>query len=446
MYFIGIGGIGMSALARYFHSKGKKVSGYDKTESLLTRELVDEGIDIHYTDDINLANKDADLVVWTPAIPRDHHELNYFLSNNSWVLKRSEVLGMVTRHAYNICIAGTHGKTTTSAMVAHMLRDSGRGCNAFLGGISINYNSNFWSSPENIAVAEADEYDRSFLMLTPDVAIITAMDPDHLDIYGTREHLEDGFISFSGKVKPGGMLLYKHGLHRSDEFLSDRKISYSVNDTSADCYALNIKANHGTYTYDLSVKGELIGGFVLHMGGIHNVENSIAAFVAARQSGVEDEKLKHALANFKGVHRRFEYIFRDNSRIYIDDYAHHPAELTALILGVQNVFPGKKITIVFQPHLYSRTNDFAGEFADALDLADEVILLPIYPARELPIEGVSSLLIAQKMKRIKPVLLEKSELISHLRKLKTEALITAGAGDIDRLVQPIKEMLEADEA
>lgn len=436
----------MSALARYFKSIGKQVSGYDRTETTLTKALVAEGIAVHYVDDINLADRDADLVVWTPAIPSNHTELNYFQSNNYNVLKRSDVLGLVTRNSYNICVAGTHGKTTTSAMVAHMLRDSGKGCNAFLGGIASNYNSNFWSNPVNIAVAEADEYDRSFLKLTPDVAVITAMDADHLDIYGTAKDLEDSFIAFSGKIKEGGLLIYKHGLSRSNEFPIENKISYSVHDAKADCFVTRLDIVNGSYAFDLSLKGRLIPGFVLNMGGLHNVENAIAAFVAARETGVSDELLQKALASFKGVRRRFEYIYRDAQTIYIDDYAHHPEELKALIGGARNLFPNRKLSIVFQPHLFSRTKDFADGFAESMDMADEVILLPIYPARELPMEGVTTELIAGKMNKIKPTISSKTELVNDLKKREMDVLITAGAGDIDTLVEPIKQMLATHEA
>jgi len=436
----------MSALARYFNQLGKKVSGYDKTETTLTRQLVAEGINVHYTDDVNLADRVADLVVYTPAIPENHQELNFFLKHNVNVLKRSDVLGLITRNSFNICVAGTHGKTTTSTMVAHMLRDSGKGCNAFLGGIASNYDTNFWSSSTNIAVAEADEYDRSFLKLSPDVAVVTAMDADHLDIYGTASELENAFIAFSGKIKSGGVLIFKHGLARSGEFKTSNKISYSVTDKNADCFVKDLKAENGSYRFDVLMKGELIRGFELNMGGEHNVENALAAFVAARQTGLEDEQLKRALASFRGVKRRFEYIFRNNRHIYIDDYAHHPQELMALIGGAKRLFPEKKLTIVFQPHLYSRTRDFADGFGAALDRADEVMLLPIYPARELPIKGVSAETIAKKMKRIKPEIIEKEELLEKLSNRETELLITAGAGNIDTLVKPIKEMLEHDEA
>ncbi len=436
----------MSALARYFKSLGKTVSGYDKTETALTRALVDEGIPVHYVDDVSLAEKNADLIVYTPAIPKDHAELNFFLKNYDNVLKRSDVLGLITQNSYNICVAGTHGKTTTSAMVAHMLRDSGKGCNAFLGGIASNYQSNFWSSSTNIAVVEADEYDRSFLKLSPDVAVITAMDADHLDIYGTKAEFENGFIDFTRRIKPNGLLVYNKKLSRANDFDIENKMSYSVSDTSADCMVQNLEIRNGSYHFDVKVKDEKIIGFELNMGGVHNVENALAAFVAARQTGVHDDLLKSGLASFKGVKRRFEYIYRDRSNIYIDDYAHHPEELKALIHGAKNLFPDKVLTLVFQPHLYSRTQDFADGFAEALDMADDVILLPIYPARELPIEGVSSEIIALRMKRIKPEIIEKNKIVETLSVRRPALLVTAGAGNIDTLVEPIKNMFEQHDA
>jgi len=436
----------MSALARYFKSLGKTVSGYDKTETVLTRALVGEGIQVHYVDDVSLADKNADLIVYTPAIPKDHAELNFFVKNYDNVLKRSDVLGLITQNSYNICVAGTHGKTTTSAMVAHMLRDSGKGCNAFLGGIASNYQSNFWSSSTNIAVVEADEYDRSFLKLSPDVAVITAMDADHLDIYGTKAEFENGFIAFTGRIKPNGLLVYNKKLSRAIDFDVENSMSYSVSDTSADCMVQNLEIRNGSYHFDVMVKDEKIIGFELNMGGVHNVENALAAFVAARQTGVKDDLLKSGLASFKGVKRRFEYIYRDRSNIYIDDYAHHPEELKALIHGAKGLFPDKALTLVFQPHLYSRTRDFADGFAEALDMADDVILLPIYPARELPIEGVSAETIARRMKRIKPEIIEKNKIVETLSARKPALLVTAGAGNIDTLVEPIKKMLEQHDA
>jgi UDP-N-acetylmuramate--alanine ligase len=444
VYFLGIGGIGMSALARYFKSRGIKVSGYDKTETALTRQLQSEGIEVHFEDDINLIDKNADFAVYTPAIPADHNELKYLLANGYAVLKRSEVLGLITRSSFNVCVAGTHGKTTTSTMIAHILRHSDTGCNAFLGGISSNYGTNFWSSEKNISVVEADEYDRSFLKLSPDVAVITAMDPDHLDIYETEQNFHDAFVEFSSKVKSGGLLISKYGL--SNQFRAERKKTYSLDNELSDCYAKNIVNKNGAYYFDAVLDNHIISDIELNMGGLHNIENMIAAIAAVKQIGVSDEKIKNAVATFRGVKRRFEYIVNTGSLIMIDDYAHHPKELTALIEGTKNIFPEKKCTIVFQPHLYSRTRDFADGFAAALNLADEVFLLPIYPAREKPIEGVSSNLIASKMDTKKVRVCSKQELMD-LMEIKysnneIEVLLTSGAGDIDAMIEPLSKILK----
>ena len=442
VYFLGIGGIGMSALARYFKSIGIKVSGYDKTPTVLTGKLEEEGIAIHFEDNISLIDKNAELVVYTPAVPKDHKEYNYFKDNNYTVLKRSEVLGMITKSSYSICIAGTHGKTTTSAMIAHVLRHSDYGCNAFLGGIATNYATNFWSSEKNVSVAEADEYDRSFLKLFPDVAVITAMDADHLDIYGTAEKLQDAFIEFANQVKPGGLLISKFGLSRSGEFKTTNKISYSMQNNVADAYAENIKLNNGSYVFDIVIKKETIRNVELNMGGMHNIENAVAAITVAKHIGIAAEKIKAAVAAFRGVKRRFEYVVKNDDVVMIDDYAHHPEELRALITGAKELFPGKKCTVVFQPHLFSRTKDFADGFAEVLSLADEVILLPIYPAREKPVEGVNSEMILNKMTSDNKRVLNREALLDWIKNNKQELLITAGAGDIDNLVEPIKKYLE----
>jgi UDP-N-acetylmuramate--alanine ligase len=446
IYFIGIGGIGMSALARYFNAKEVKVSGYDKTETVLTKQLVSEGIDVHYEDAIEFIDPNVQLVVYTPAIPKEHKELNYYRQNNYSVVKRSDVLGAITNSCFNICVAGTHGKTTTSSMIAHILRHSGYGCNAFLGGIAVNYNSNFWSSENNVCVVEADEYDRSFLKLNPDVAIITAMDPDHLDIYGTAENVEQAFIDFSARIKQGGLLVKKFGLERGAELKGDQVRSYHRQNENADVYATNIKMNNGSYCFDVVQKDATAAGWilkdtVLNMGGMHNVENVIAAITVAHHLKIEDEKIKKAVADFKGIKRRFEYIVKNDEVVYIDDYAHHPDELKALITGAKNLFPGKKCVLIFQPHLYSRTRDFADGFAASLDEADEVILLPIYPARELPIAGVTSEMIAERMKNKNKSVKTKDELMDRVKNSENRLLITAGAGDIDTLVEPIKKIL-----
>lgn len=438
----------MSALARYFVSKAKQVSGYDKTETALTQQLTEEGIAIHYTDDVSLAPKDADIIVYTPAVPKDHTELVYYQQHNYDILKRSDVLGLITRSSFNICVAGTHGKTTITTMIAHILRHSGYGCNAFLGGIAANYNSNFWSNERNVCVVEADEYDRSFLKLSPDIAVISAMDADHLDIYGTPEEMENAFIAFAGKIKKEGTLFSKFGLERSNELKADHHYSYSRQQMSADVHAKNVQPDNGGYLFDVKTPQSLIKDVRLYMGGLHNVENVSVAIGVAKALDIDDEKIKAAVAAFKGVKRRFEYIVpvvNDKAIVYVDDYAHHPAELEALIGGAKSLFAKRKCTVIFQPHLYSRTNDFANEFAESLDMADEVILLPIYPARELPMEGVNSKLISDKMKNTDKQLLSKEELLQWIEKEYANneggLLITAGAGDIDKLIEPIKAII-----
>jgi UDP-N-acetylmuramate--alanine ligase len=450
VYFIGIGGIGMSALARYFHSRGSKVSGYDKTETDLTRALQRTGIDVTYADEVSALPKDVQLVVYTPAVPPTHQGLNFYRDNNYPVLKRSEILEIISRGSFNICIGGTHGKTTITTMVAHILRHSGYGCNAFLGGISVNYNSNFWSDERNVSVIEADEYDRSFLKLNPDIAVITAMDPDHLDIYGTAEALEEAFIQFASKVKPGGLLLTRFGLKKAAAFKASNHLTYSLQNNSADVFAENIRMMDGGYRFDVLMKDNAMQDVKLNMGGMHNVENAIAAIAVASYLEIENEKISAAVDAFRGVKRRFQYIIKTNAVTYIDDYAHHPEELKALISGASTLFKGKKCTVIFQPHLFSRTRDFADEFAASLDLADEVILLPIYPARELPIAGVTSDIILDKMKIENKRLLSKDDTLVYIRKEFIprlderfgSLLITAGAGDIDTMVEPIKQLIE----
>ncbi len=456
VYFLGIGGIGMSALARYFLSKKVLVSGYDKTPTPLTQQMEQEGIAIHYEDDVNRLDKNADLVVYTPAIPKDQKEFNYYKDNGYDLAKRSDVLQQITQSCYNICIAGTHGKTTISAMVAHILRHSGFGCNAFLGGISVNYNTNFWSSQNNVCVVEADEYDRSFLKLSPDIAVISAMDADHLDIYGTKEKMEDAFVEFANQLKPGGVLFTKYGLPDKDFTTSNHK-RYSLQNDMADVYASNITMRDGGYVFDVKSKKSELNDIKLNIGGMHNVENAVAAIAIADHLEINPLKIKNAVGTFKGVKRRFEYIISvdeamklKNNVVYIDDYAHHPAELGALIRSVKSLFSFKKCTVIFQPHLFSRTKDFAKEFAESLDLADRILLLPVYPARELPMEGVSSKLILDQMENENATVVSKEELLKYLAgeylKLVHEdsfgdVLITAGAGDIDKLVEPIKKIL-----
>lgn len=446
VYFVGIGGIGMSAIARFFHTQGVKVSGYDKTATPLTKEMEASGIQIHYEDRVDLAPKDAELVVYTPAVPKDHQELQYYRDNGYKVVKRSDVLQIITESSFNICIAGTHGKTTITTMTAHLLRDSGFGCNAFLGGVSVNYGTNFWASTKNVCVIEADEYDRSFLKLSPDIAVISAMDPDHLDIYGTPEAVEQAFIDFSGRVKDDGLLISKYGLKRSKELKTTDRLTYSLDNEKADAYAINIRMINGSYEFDAVIRNKRIDNVRLNMGGLHNVENAIAAISIASSLEINEDKIKAAVASFRGVKRRFEYIIKNEKLVFIDDYAHHPEELRALITGARSLFEGKKCTVIFQPHLYTRTRDFADGFAEVLGLADKVILLPIYPARELPIEGVTSQMIAGKVDGKKAKVIEKEKLIGVLEKMigtaeQPELIITAGAGDIDTMLNPLKELL-----
>jgi UDP-N-acetylmuramate--alanine ligase len=457
VYFIGIGGIGMSAIARYFHSKGIAVSGYDKTPTALSGELEKEGISIHYSEDVNAVPKNADLVVYTPAVPKEHEELVYYRENGYKVVKRSDVLQAISADSFNICVAGTHGKTTISTMIAHILRHTGYGCNAFLGGISVNYGTNFWSSEKKVSVIEADEYDRSFLKLSPDVAVITAMDADHLDIYGDERSMQDAFIAFGNKIKKEGLLISKFGLKRIKEIEAGRKLAYSLQNDAADVFATNIKIEEGSYQFDVRLKNKVLSNVELRIGGMHNVENVLVAVAVADELKIDPEKIKEAVAAFKGVKRRFEYIIPPKKYsegaymqpVLVDDYAHHPEELRALLTSVRSLFPQRLVTVVFQPHLFTRTRDLANGFADALSLADRVYLLPIYPARELPIEGVTSEMIAKNIEGNKTETVTKDELIDrmkkhaeHLDKEFGEVIVMAGAGDIDAMVHPVKEIIE----
>jgi UDP-N-acetylmuramate--alanine ligase len=440
VYFIGAGGIGMSAIARYFLNRKIAVSGYDKTPTPLTTQLVEEGMKLHFEDNIELLDEAADLVIYTPAIPKDHTELNWYKDNGFKLWKRSDVLQAITKDKFSICIGGTHGKTTISAITAHVLHHSGFGCMAFLGGIASNYNSNFWNDGNDICVIEADEYDRSFHKLSPSIAVISAMDADHLDIYGTPEAMEDAFVEFAKKTKPHGLLIYKCSLNRLQQTSINRKLAYDLYNIEADVFARNVKTVDGGYQFDVQIKNDWISDVHLSVGGLHNVENALVAITIAKELNIDDEKIKAALANFKGVKRRFEYVLKTEKCVIIDDYAHHPKELEALISGAKSVFPDRKITIVFQPHLYSRTRDLADDFAAVLDKADNVMLLPIYPARELPIEGVSSEIILNKMKNSKSQIVQKNELLNKIKEERPELLLMAGAGDIDALVKPVVEL------
>jgi UDP-N-acetylmuramate--alanine ligase len=446
-YFLGIGGIGMSALARYFKRLGKHVSGYDKTETQLTRELQAEGIDIHFEDNINaipqtcLVDKLNTLVVYTPAVPKELKELNYFIDNNYTVIKRSQLLGLITKESETIAVAGTHGKTTTSTIIAHIIKQSGKSCAAFLGGIAKNYNSNLLLSDEKgVVVVEADEYDRSFLTLYPTFAVITSMDADHLDIYGSKEYMEESYRLFAQQVNSKGLIVVKKGLDLGANVSTAIK-TYSVTE-EADYMAINIRVEDGRFLFDFVSSDLKIENIVFGMPGRHNVENAVAAIAIALNIGIDKDIIKEALNSFEGVKRRFEFHVRTSNKVYVDDYAHHPEELRACIDGVKELYKDKKITGVFQPHLFSRTKDFADGFAQSLDKLDECVLLDIYPARELPIEGVSSKMILEKMKLNTKQLLSKEDLLNYIAINKPEVLITLGAGDIDQLVEPIKKIYQ----
>ena len=441
IYFIGIGGIGMSALARYFNTQGVFVSGYDKTPTPLTNDLQKEGIQIHFEDDLNQIDKEATVIVYTPAIPADHGELNFFKDNGYQVVKRSDVLNWITENAFTIGIAGTHGKTTTTSMTAHILRDTGYGCNAFLGGIASNYDTNFWSHEKNVVVVEADEYDRSFLKLSPNIAVITAVDPDHLDIYGTPEEVLKAFGQYADKIKPGGTLIQKWGT--TVETSSQQKTihTYGYDKNEASFHTQNLKVVEGSYIFDIVHPKGVLENITLNMGGLHNVENATAAIAIALTLGIEDDKIKNAVSSFKGVKRRFEYKVKTASKILIDDYAHHPEELNALISGVRSIFPNEKMVLVFQPHLYSRTQDQCDGFVATLDQADEVILLPIYPARELPIPGVTSDMLLDKMKLQHKRLMTKEELMDWAATTQDKLIVMAGAGDIDACITKVQAIL-----
>ncbi|MCO5950090.1 UDP-N-acetylmuramate--L-alanine ligase [Mucilaginibacter flavidus] len=441
VYLVGIGGIGMSGLARYFHHLGCVVCGYDKTSTDLTTDLHNEGIQVIFDDRIDwipysFQTPDAStLIIYTPAIPKDSAILNFFKDNDFGLYKRSQVLGIISQGMFTVAVAGTHGKTTTSTMVAHILKDSGNDCSAFLGGLSSNYNSNVLYGKNNVVVVEADEYDRSFLTLHPDVAIITSMDADHLDIYGDHSHLTDSFKLFASQIKPGGTLIHKKGLPLETGF------TYTV-EGEADATASNIKIENGDFYFDFKNSNTSITNIRMGIAGTHNIENAVAAIEACLILKVDADAIKNALGSFRGVHRRFEYIIKNENQIFIDDYAHHPEELKAAIKSVKKLYPNKKLTTIFQPHLFTRTRDFADGFAEALDLSDQLIMLDIYPARELPIEGVNAEMILQRMKLGNKRLSSKQTVVNEIKVEKPELLLTVGAGDIDTLVQPLKQVLQ----
>ncbi|MCB2197284.1 MAG: UDP-N-acetylmuramate--L-alanine ligase [Bacteroidetes bacterium] len=446
VYFLGIGGIGMSAIARYFKTLGKNVAGYDRVSKPLTKELIEEGIDIHFEDNIDKIPYDYrdnvyTLVVYTPAVPDDLNELNFFRANGFAIKKRSEVLGMLSQQKKCIAIAGTHGKTTITTMIAHLMRQSRMGCNAFLGGISKNYKTNYLVDKQSkYVVVEADEFDRSFLKLNPQKAIITAVDADHLDIYSDQNDLKDAFKQFINQINPGGKLVIKADLDFVTPQRDDIDVyTYSIHGET-DFKAENIRIENGLYVFDfVGVKGR-INNLTLGLPGLLNVENAIGAIALATISGVHNDEIFNALGKFKGIKRRFDYQVHRDDFVYIDDYAHHPEELKASIRSTKELFKDKKITGIFQPHLYTRTRDFADEFAKSLDLLDEIILLDIYPAREEPIAGVTSEIIFNKIENKNKTLCSKNELLKILKNKKPEVLMTLGAGDIDDLIEPIKNM------
>jgi UDP-N-acetylmuramate--alanine ligase len=449
-YFLGIGGIGMSAIARYYHVHGLEVAGYDKTETKLTKDLSAEGIHITYKEDVEaIPEKYLDpkktLIILTPAIPDDHPQLIFFRANEFKIMKRAEILGHITKGNKGICIAGTHGKTTTSTITAHLLYQSKVECNAFLGGISNNYQTNLLLSKEsNLVVIEADEYDRSFHHLSPFMALITSADPDHLDIYGTPQAFRESFEHFASLVRPGGALVIRKGIDITPVLQKGVKL-YTYSMDEGDFHAENIRIKPGEIRFDFVTPNDRVADIKLGVPVKINVENSVGAMALAWLNGVTPEELRTSLSSFSGIYRRFNTIYKSEKVVYIDDYAHHPSELKAGISSIREMYPDKKITGIFQPHLYTRTRDFAPEFAEVLSTLDEAILLDIYPARELPIEGVNSQMILDKLTISKKQLCSMNELVEVLRKRDDlEILVSFGAGDIDTLVKPIKEMLKAE--
>lgn len=448
VYFIGAGGIGMSALVRYFLSKGKHVAGYDKTPSELTHKLEEEGANIHYEENVSLIpdtckDPDSTLVVYTPAIPADHKELCHFRENNFEIHKRAQVLGMITRTEKGICVAGTHGKTTTSTMAAYLIDHSHVGCNAFLGGISKNYGTNLLLSEKSeFVVIEADEFDRSFHWLTPYATVVTATDSDHLDIYGTHEAYLESFRKYTSLIRPDGFLVIKKGLDLIPDVQPGVTV-YTYSATDGDFHAENIRIGNGEIFFDYISPLGNIKDIQLGVPVYVNIENGVAAMALAQLCGVTGEEIKAAMPGFAGVDRRFDFKIKNDHIVFLSDYAHHPAEIRQSVSSIRTLYPERKITAIFQPHLYTRTRDFYKDFADSLSLLDEVILLDIYPAREKPIPGVTSQLIYDNLRPgIEKTMCSKEELLDVLKTRKTEVLITLGAGDIDNYVPQIYEMLK----
>ena len=445
IYFLGIGGIGMSALARYFKSKGFDVNGYDKTQTPLTDNLVNEGIGVHFEDlgenvkDL-VGNTNDTLIVLTPAIPKDMNEWNWLKNNNFTILKRSEVLGVITQNSKGLCVAGTHGKTTTSTLLAHILTHTGHECNAFLGGISSNYNTNYLPSlTSDYTVIEADEFDRSFLRLSPFASVITSNDPDHLDIYGDEANFLEGFQQYASLIDKEGLLVLKKGLKLTS--MATIK-TYSINE-EADFVGSNLRVENGFQVVDVSFENHTWKNVILGLPGIHNAENALACIAMCTFLGLTESEIRSGLESFKGVKRRFEYHVRQEEMVYIDDYAHHPTEINSLISSVRLLYPNQKITVVFQPHLFSRTKDFMEGFASELGKVDELILMPIYPARELPMDGITSEVLKNKISGINVSIFTHNEVIEKLKNENKGVFITIGAGDIDRIIQPLKNQFLA---
>ncbi len=438
VYFIGIGGIGMSALARYFKFVNKNVAGYDKTRTTITEALEEMGIDVSTEDNISkvateFLDKDKTIIIYTPAIPSSHAELTYFRENGFTIYKRAQVLGLITKDTYCLAVAGTHGKTTTSSILGHLLAESGVEVTAFLGGIAENYQSNLILKGNKITVVEADEFDRSFLQLSPNIACITSVDADHLDIYGEKEVLQDSFVAFTKRLKSGGELLVQ-------EDIQLQGIKYGFDD-AVDYQVQNIRIQNGTYIIDIKTPSEIVKDIRFNLPGRHNLLNGLVAFAMAEKIGTPTDRLAKAMETFKGVQRRFSYQIKTTNFVFIDDYAHHPTEINALHQAVREMYPGKKVTIIFQPHLFSRTKDFADEFAESLSQFDEIILLEIYPAREEPVEGITSSWLLNKIHNEKKQLLTKNKLIEQVAHLSTDVLLTVGAGDIGAEVKKIKKVL-----
>lgn len=447
IYFLGVGGIGMSALARYFLAQGCKVSGYDKTKTKLTEQLCAEGVAIHYEEDENkipveiFHQINQAIVVYTPAIPKNHKEWLFLQEKNIKCYKRSEILGFISQKYFTIAVAGTHGKTTTSSMIAHVLNQSGVKCNAFLGGISLNFNSNLLLHPEaEMVVVEADEFDRSFLTLTPNIAVVTSLDADHLDVYSNKQQMDNAYKEFVQRINPNGVLITKQAYRTALDAERLKVLTYSI-EQKADFSMVSKKAVDGNFSVALQTPSEKVNELLIGLPGIHNIENGIAAYAVAKELGIDTDLIIKALASYRGVKRRFEFHVKTTDLVYIDDYAHHPTELSFTINSIKELFPNKKITGIFQPHLYSRTRDFADEFAQSLSLLDELILLEIYPARELPIKGVSAEMLLEKVTITNKQLVPINEVLNYVENHQPQVLVTLGAGDIDTLVEPISTLL-----